>query len=150
MDSEPAADLIRYLRQPDLSILGDSIRSLPPLQWQDRMFFTGMADTELRQHTGGSFPATLRKDTTTHPIFLLQARNTGHLVCPCSSKGHSRKYRYIAEGCALVMKSFVMDRDSFLIEQYRFIIPLDHRFQKPLCFCGRVPDTCIHDQRVAT
>ena len=150
MNSEPVADLIRYLCQPDLSILGNSIRSLPPLQWQDRMFFTGMADTQLRLYTGCVFPATLRKDTTTHPAFLLQARNTGHLMCPCSSKGQRRKYRYIAKGCALEMQSFIMDRDSFLIEQYRFIVPLDQRFQKPLCFCGRVPNTCIHDQRIAT
>lgn len=110
------------------------------------MFFTGAADTELRRHTG-SFPATLRKEKTTHPIFVLHARNTGHLICPCSSKGHWRKHRYVAEGCELAMKPHVMDRDSFLIEQYRFTIPLDHRFQKSLCFCGLVPETCIRDQR---
>ncbi|WP_157469896.1 hypothetical protein [Desulfobulbus elongatus] len=111
------------------------------------MFFTGVADKELRQCTG-SFPATLRKDKTTHPVFLLQARNTGHLMCPCSSKGDRRKHRYIASGCKLEMTPNVMDRDSFLIEQYRFTVPLDHRFQKYLRFHGQVPDTCIHDERV--
>ena len=146
VDTDSTSDLIRCLRQPDLSILGNSIRSLPPTQWQEHMFFTGVADTELRRHTG-SFPATLRKEQTTHPIFLLQARNTGHLLCPCSSKGHRRKHRYIAEGCELEMKPHVMDRDSFLIEQYRFTIPFDHRFQKHLRFCGLVPEACIHDQR---
>lgn len=111
------------------------------------MFFSGVADIELRRHTG-TFPATLRKEKTTHPVFLLHARGTGHLMCPCSSKGHWRKHRYIAEGCKLEMKPHVMDRDSFLIEQYRFTIPLDHRFQKSLCFCGRVPVACIHDRRI--
>lgn len=146
MPVDPASDLTLYLRQPDLSVLGNSIRSLPPTQWQDHMFFTGVADTELRQHTG-SFPATLHKKQNTHPVFLLQARHNGHLLCPCSSKGHWRKYRFITLGCELEMTSHVMDRDSFLIEQYRFTIPLDHRFQKHLRFCGRVPDSCIRDQR---
>jgi hypothetical protein len=146
VDSDPTSDLIRHLRQPDLSILGNSIRSLPATQWQDHMFFSGVADTELRRHTG-SFPATLRKEKTTHPVFLLKARHTGHLMCPCSSKGKRREFRYIAEGCRLEMTSHTMDLDSFLIEKYRFTIPLDHRFQKHLRFCGRVPVSCIRDQR---
>ncbi len=110
------------------------------------MFFTGVADKELRQHTG-AFPATLRTDTTTHPIFVLRAGNTGHLVCPCSSNGRRRKHRFIAIGCRLAMTGQVMDRDSFLIEHYRFTIPLDHRFYHSLRFHGRVPAVCIRDER---
>jgi hypothetical protein len=139
---DPTTDLVSFLHKPDLSVLGHSIRSLPPTQWQDRMFFTGAADTELRKQTG-SFPATLRKDKTTHPLFILQARHTGHLACPCSSRGDKRKDRHIVAGCALEMKKHVMDRDSFLIERYRFTLPLDHRFHRQLRFCGRVPTTCI-------
>jgi hypothetical protein len=111
------------------------------------MLFTGVADTELKQHTGGSFPATLRQDKTTHPLFVFLARTTGHLGCPCSSKGHRRKDRYIAVGCRLDMTPHIMDRNSFLIEKYRFTVPLDHRFQKHLRFHGSVPATCIRDER---
>ncbi len=38
-----------------------------------------------------------------------------------------------------------MDRDSFLIERYRFTLPVDHRLYKQLHFCGRVPIACIHN-----
>nr|WP_320012202.1 hypothetical protein [uncultured Desulfobulbus sp.] len=145
-DADPRTALTQFLRQPDLSILGDAIRSLPPAQWQTNMFFTGAADKELRRQTK-SFPATLRKDKTTHPVFLLRASPTGHLLCPCSSKGHPRKFRFIASGCAMEMKDQVMDRDSYLIEQYPFTIPLDYRFQKQLRFFGQVPQTCIRDMR---
>ena len=88
------------------------------------MFFTGAADNELREQTG-SFPATLRKDKTTHPIFLMWAGASGHVACPCSTKGHWRKFRCIQEGCRLEMKEHTLDRDSFLIERYPFTLPLD-------------------------
>ena len=143
----PTASLVAALRKPDLSILGNAIRSLPPAQWTERMFFTGAADTELREQTG-SFPATLRQDKTTHPIFLLRAGTSGHAACPCSTKGHWRKFRYIREGCRLEMKEHTMDRDSFLIERYPFTLPLDHRLFKQVRFCGRVPMGCLIDRRV--
>jgi len=143
----PASKLLRHLRRPDLSILGNAIRSLPPAQWQSRMFFRGVPDRELRLYTGNSFPHTLRKNPDTHPVFVLRSASTGHLLCPCSSKGNPRKNRYIIEGCALDMTGQVMDRNSFLIEQYPFTLPLDHRFQRRPHFLGRVPESCIHDQR---
>ena len=127
----PTASLVATLHKPDLSILGNAIRSLPPAQWTERMFFTGAADTELREQTV-AFPATLRQDKTTHPIFLLQAGTSGHAACPCSTKGHWRKFRYIREGCRLEMKEHTMDRDSFLIERYPFTLP-----QKRTCLNRR-------------
>ena len=111
------------------------------------MFFTGAADNELREQTG-SFPATLRKDKTTHPIFLMWAGASGHVACPCSTKGHWRKFRCIQEGCRLEMKEHTMDRDSFLIERYPFTLPLDPRLLKQVRFCGRVPEECLIDRRV--
>lgn len=147
MAADPTSELIQHLRRPDLSILGNAIRSLPPAQWQTRMFFMGMADKELKHHTNESFPRTLRKTQNTHPVFVLRQGTTGHQLCPCSSKGNLRKHRYITKGCQLDMTSQVMDRNSFLIEQYVFILPLDHCFQKRPFFFGRVPDCCIRDQR---
>jgi len=133
-------------RVVDLKILGESIRSLPPSQWKERMFFSGFKDNELRAHTG-SFPATLRTDKTTHPVFILGSNSISHVVCPCSSKGSRKKQRYIAKGCALEMKNHVMDRDSFLVERYRFTVPLDGRLTSHLQFRGVVPATCIRGGR---
>ena len=68
--STPVQKLNQSLRQPNLSILGNAIKSLPPAQWKERMFFAGAADTDLRKHTRSRFPATLRQDKDTHPVFV--------------------------------------------------------------------------------
>lgn len=135
--------LNQVLRLPDLSILGNAIKTLPPVQWQTYMFFMGVPDADLRQHTGGGFPATLRSDMNTHPAFILRIGSTGHLLCPCSSKGNKQKLRYIQKGCRLEMSDHVMDRDSFLVEHYIFTIPIDSRFSRKLIFKGLVPISCI-------
>jgi len=128
-------------RRPDLTVLGNSITGLPPVHWKSRMFFCNMADTDFRRHTG-SFPATLRRDKKTHPLFVLRATGTGHLVCPCSSRPRQPS-RFISKGCVLEMGTLVMDRNSYLVEQHSFTLPLDSRFSNKLFFQGRVPRHCI-------
>lgn len=139
----PVSALTQILRQPDLSLLGNAITALPPAQWRSRMFFMGVPDTDLRQHTGDRFPATLRPDIDTHPVFVLCRLAVGPLLCPCSSWGDKLKLRYIPKGCHLEMKDYVMDRDSFLIEYYFFTMPIDSRFSRKLIFKGQVPKDCI-------
>ena len=145
--SPAVAALNQVLRQPDLSILGNAIKTLPPVQWQERMFFMGVPDTDLRTHTRGVFPATLRPDMDTHPVFVLRVQPAGHLLCPCSSRGNKHKSRYIRKGCRLEMGNHVMDRDSFLVENVVFTLPLDSRFSRRLSFRGKVPENCLKGGR---
>ncbi len=98
--TSPVSTLNQILRQPDLSLLGNAIKSLSPAQWQTRMFFMGVPDTDLRQHTGGKFPASLRPDMETHPIFVLRTQAAGHLLCPCTSKGNKLKLTEYLEALA--------------------------------------------------
>jgi len=135
------------LRRPDLSLLGSSIKALPLSQWQDSMFFSGAPDKALKELSGG-FPATLRRDKTTHPIFVLAAHPSGPLVCPCSSRGSPRQNRFIHEGCRLEMKNHTMDRNSYLIERYAVTLPLDNDLSRHLVFQGRVPVSCLVDRRI--
>lgn len=139
-------NLVNLLRKPDLSILGASITSLPISHWRPNMMFFGAPDTDLRQLTG-AFPATMRPDKTTHPLFVLQVNTVGHYVCPCSSKGHSAKQRYVCCGCRLEMKNEAMKLDSFLVEACGFTLPLDQRFTGKLGFLGLVPESCLIDER---
>jgi hypothetical protein len=141
--SSSVSALNQILRQPDLSILGNAITTLPPVQWQASMFFMGVPDSDFRQHTGGRFPATLRPNMDTHPVFVLATGSNGHILCPCTSKGNKQKLRYIQEGCRLEMSTQVMNRNSFLLEHYVFTMPLDSRFSRKLFFKGRVPEPCI-------
>lgn len=110
------------------------------------MLFFGVPDTNLRSLTG-SFPATLRKDKTTHPIFVLKSHASGNFVCPCSTKGTAEKQRYIRQGCKMTKKNHAMDRNSFLIEACSFTLPMDKRFSGKLLFMGVVPAGCIEDKR---
>lgn len=135
------------LRTPDLSILGESISSLPVAQWTENMQFFGAPDEDLLELTG-SFPATLRQDKTTHPIFILKTNPTGHYVCPCSSQGSGKDKRYIRSGCSLQMKKEETKIDSFLVEACSFTLPRDSRFSRKLIFGGLVPESCIVDERV--
>jgi hypothetical protein len=111
------------------------------------MFFMGVPDTDLRQHTSGKFPATLRQDMDTHPVFVLQSRPSGHLLCPCTSKGNRRTAWYIAKGCSLEMHSYEMKKDCFLVDSHAFTLPLDSRFSRKLFFKGVVPENCIRGGR---
>ena len=139
------ADLLQQIRRPDLSVLGNAIKKLSPMQWQERMFFAGVSDLDLKEWTGG-FPATFRKEQITHPIFILCCRASGHLVCPCSSKGKKR-LRYIRRDCRLEMQDTTTDRDSYLVERFSFTLPLDSRFRSKPIFKGKVPPGCIVDGR---
>jgi hypothetical protein len=142
-NTSPLTALNRDLRRPDLSILGDSIKVLPAAQWKSRMFFMGVPDTDLRECTSDRFPATLRPDKNTHPVFVLSTRPTGHLLCPCSSRGNKKRLRYVRKNCCLEMKNYTMKCDSFLIEHITFTLPMDSRFSRKLIFKGRVPENCI-------
>jgi len=137
----------RQLRRADLSVLGGAISALPPSQWRERMFFMGVPDADLRQHTGGAFPATLRKGMDTHPVLVLRSRPEGNQLCPCTSKWSSARRWYIARGCRLEMGDYTMDRDSFLVEDHAFTLPLDSRFSRKLYFKGVVPESCVKEQQ---
>ncbi|MCD6390017.1 MAG: hypothetical protein J7L69_11455, partial [Desulfobulbaceae bacterium] len=87
--------LLEIIRCPDLSVLGSSIKKIPFQLWKTRMLFAGAQDKKLKQITS-AFPATFRKEHTTHPIFVLAASpGLAHIVCPCSSKGNPGKQRYV-------------------------------------------------------
>lgn len=141
------SEVIEFIRIPDLSILSGSIRSIPFALWKENMFFAGALDTELKQLTG-SFPATFRPEQITHPVFVLTTSQTGHLLCPCSTKGAPAQNRYIREGCRLINgRDHEMDKRSYLVEVHAFTMPLDKRFSSNLTFFGEVPASCIIDDR---
>jgi hypothetical protein len=145
--TETTNELIQFVRKCDLSVLGDSILSLPPTQWHKNMFFAGAPDIELKQLTG-NFPATFRKDKDTHPLFVIESMQIGNYVCPCSTKGNARTLRYIKARCQLLDgRREMTENTSFLVENYSFTLPADKRFSRKLIYVGLVPAQCIRDER---
>lgn len=145
--TKDSSDVAKFIRKADLSILGNSIVSLPVSQWRDHMLFAGVPDQELKLFSG-TFPRTFRAEKTTHPIFVLLSLQTGMFVCPCSTKGSSSKFRFIMSGCRLNEgKEETMEQISYLVETCSFTLPLDQRFSRKLIYLGVVPETCIVDER---
>jgi len=127
---------------PDLSILGSGLKYLGPVYWEPRMLFRGALDVRLRQVTG-EFPATLRRDRKTHPLFVMdRIADLGFRVCPCSSRNRSAR-RFIRQGCILEITEQATDRDTYLVESFAFPMPQDPAFRESLRFMGRVPETCL-------
>jgi hypothetical protein len=140
-------DVVKFIRKADLSLLGNSITSLPVSQWRDRMLFAGAPDQELKFLTG-TFPRTFRTEKTTHPIFVLASMQTGMFVCPCSTKGNPSKFRFIRSGCRLKDgREETLEQPSYLVETCSFTLPMDRRFSRKLIYLGVVPETCIADDR---
>lgn len=131
---------------PDLGLLGEAIRYLPPLYWEPGMLFCGAPDGYLRTLTG-VFPATFRAERLSHPIFVLQVLpGLGLQVCPCSSRDYGAS-RFIHKECRLRYTNRSTDRDSYLVEDCSFNLPLDPAFCHHLRFLGLVPSLCLEDCR---
>lgn len=134
-------------RQPDrfaaaFAVLGDGIRRLHPAGRRRGMLFVGAPDRELREITG-TFPAVLRSDHTTHPLFVLATdASLGHRVCPCSTKNWGNR-RWIRAGCVLDFTAVTTDRASYLVESCSFLLPVNPDFSRRLRFLGLVPETCM-------
>ena len=127
---------------PDWKELGSAITKLPVMFWEEKMLFWGAKDKKLRKATQ-IFPNRLRKDKTTHPIFILKKiANFGFKVCPCTSSRHS-KAKYIEQGCVLEITHYKMDRNSYLLEEFNFNLPREHNWNRDLRFGGKVPCACI-------
>ncbi|MEJ5347606.1 MAG: hypothetical protein WHS46_02810 [Desulfosoma sp.] len=123
-------------------VLGAALRRLSPMYWEERMLFGGASDRELLKQTF-FFPERQRHPFGTHPIFVLRITHPMAVeVCPCSTKGRMAA-RFIRQGCTLEITGKVMDRRSYLIEAFRFPLPSDPAFWKPLSFWGKVPETCL-------
>lgn len=145
--TETTNELTQFVRKCDLSVLGDSILSIPPTQWRENMFFAGAPDIELKQ-LSGNFPATFRKDKDTHPLFVIESMQMGNYVCPCTTKGNPRTRRYIKTGCQLLGgRREMTENTSFLVEDCAFTLPADKRFSRKLIYVGCVPAQCIRDER---
>ena len=144
MPTEEFQELRSKLKTIDLGPIGPAIKYLPPAQWQDHMLFSGAPDKSLKEETG-SFPAILKEDKTTHPIFVLKTLgNLGHEVCPCTSKEPwDCSVNYVKEGCVLEITRITTDKKSYILEHFSFTLPNDMKFRKRLWFKGRVPVECL-------
>ncbi len=123
-------------------VLGSAVQSVPPHLWEEKMFFMGADDLELKKQTQ-SFPGHLHKNSSSHPIYVLKTiSNFAHRLCPCSSKRQPVSV-YIKKGCSLNYTGYIMDRDSYLLEWIEFSLPRQTEFLRGLDYKGIVPEECL-------
>ncbi len=130
---------------PDMSVLEGAVFTsrLPGYLWNRNMLFFGTPDLWLKKKTG-VFPGTIRSDKGTHPVFILSRKNNMSVkACPCSSKG--RRGKYVSRGCRLEMTGRTVDKDTYILTEYTFNLPLNPENRPTLEFWGRVPAHCIRE-----
>jgi len=124
-------------------ILG-SVLNLPIRYWRPHFFFFGTKDEDFSRLTDNQFPKKLVFGKT-HPAFSLRPlpKGSGFKVCPCTSKRSFDKshFRYIQKDCRLSHTGYVMDRNSYLVED--IIVNLPPSIANTLLFKGEVPSECM-------
>lgn len=134
-----ASHTLTARNKEDIDVILGAAKNLPVALWRPFFFFVGARDDDLQTITGGAFPGKLVPNKT-HPIFALKPiKDTAAFVaCPCSSKRPSCKpFRYIKEDTILLHTRYRMDRNSHLVEYFRFNIPPEIAIK--LLFKGEVP-----------
>jgi len=128
----------------DLDLVLGSATYIPLKFWRPNFFFMGAKDSVLYELSQGTFPAKLVKDKT-RPVFSLAElpHQIGFWICPCSSKKQfkSKNRRFIRERCSLSHTNYIMDRNSYLVEEIKLNIPQSVAYT--LRFKGEVPTGCI-------
>lgn len=141
---EPSRDVWDRRKQEAMAVLAGSMTKMPVRFWEEKMLFKGVPNTWWRLNAGG-FPAT-NYLSGTHPLFVLRKNgNLNFQICPCSSQGG--QFRYIKAGCSLLLTGQRLDRNCFLVEHFRFSLPVTATFSPQPEFRGKVPESCIADGR---
>ncbi len=124
------------------TLKGSSLIKVPFNLWKEKMLFYGGCDKKLKQLTG-SFPATFRKDKTTHPVLLLKkTSNLSFKACPCTSQPNKR-LSYIKPHCPLSLTGKTLSRKCYILKMYEFNLSPDPKFNKKLTLAGIVPEQCL-------
>jgi len=126
-------------KQAMWDILGPSITRIPVQMWETNMFLHSVKNNWWLEKTG-TFPDKA-KSKGSHPLYVLKTTSTGFRVCPCSSKQQDGKY--IKKGCELQKTGKYMDRDSYILEKFRFNISRTMHFAAKPTLYGIVPKHCL-------
>ena len=112
---------------------------IPMEHWSCGDIFLGVLDSFWIKKTGGSFPATMRQDKTTHPLYVVPSSNYGLRVCPCTtSSSHHPPRWYIPGGITLRNTGTTMDRTSYVLKMLEFPL-MDGEEVSPAYYRGMLP-----------
>ena len=92
-----------------------------PLEWEERLFFTEMRNSDIADMTAGLF-GDVRNPYGTHPVFLLRRIELGSFeFCPCSTKDYNKdKASYIGQNSRTSPNGFRVDKNSYILHFLSF------------------------------
>jgi hypothetical protein len=115
-----------------------------PMEWEERLFFTEMRDTDISDMTSGEFRAP-GKPNGTHPIFLLQLIGRGVFrFCPCSTKEYNgNRASYIRGTARTTPHGLRVESDSYILHFFPFNLTYSSPLVDRLPLLGRVDESDI-------
>lgn len=115
-----------------------------PLEWEERLFFTEMRNSDLADMTSGQFQDS-RKPYGTHPVFLLRRIEQGAFeFCPCSTKDYnSNKASYIRQNSRTSPNGMRVDKNSYILHFLSFNLTSSCNIVDRMPLLGRVDEDDI-------
>lgn len=115
-----------------------------PMEWEERLFFTQMRDSDISSMTSGQFPDS-KKSYGTHPVFLLRTLELGVFeFCPCSTKGYNNdKASYIRQNSRTSPHGLRVDKNSYILHFLSFNLTSTSHLTDRMPLLGRVDENDI-------
>lgn len=115
-----------------------------PLEWEERLFFTQMKNTDIAEKTSGTFGDS-RNPYGTHPVFLLRMIGKGAFeFCPCSTKEYnSGKASYIRQNSRTAPNGMRVDKNSYILHFLAFNLTSTSHLIDRMPLLGKVDESDI-------
>ena len=115
-----------------------------PLEWDERLFFDKMNNSDITSMTVGKFRDN-QKPHGTHPVFLLRKIERGAFqFCPFSTKTYnSDKASYIRRNAPTSPHGFRVDSNSFILHFLSFNLISASPLTDRMSLLGRIDENDI-------
>lgn len=115
-----------------------------PLEWEERLFFTEMKNSDIAGLASKLF-GDPRRPYGTHPVFLLRRIELGSFkFCPCSTKDYNKdKASYICQNSRTTPNGWRVDKNSYILHFLSFNLPSTSCLVDRMPLLGRVDETDI-------
>lgn len=123
-----------------------------PLEWEERLFFTEMKNSDIGAMISGAFGDN-RNPFGTHPVFLLKKIEAGTFeFCPCSTKDYNKdKASYIRQNSRTAPNGMRIDKNSYILHFISFNLTSNSYLVNRMPLLGQVAEDDIigdfHKQR---
>jgi len=114
-----------------------------PMEWEERLFFEQMKNSDIVRMTSGKFRS--NNPCGTHPVYLLKRIERGIFeFCPCSTKDYNKdKASYIRQNSRTAPNGLKVDKNSYILHFLSFSLAGTSHIADRMPLLGRVDEVDI-------